>query len=657
MSSSVRLVVVFALAVLPLLRTPRSARDASPAGPGPEIREVAPGVFFARTPTEPEFLGSNSGFVVMEQEVLVVDASFPVIARAVVDEVRKRTDRPIRFAFDTHHHPDHCFGNDVLAGAGAAVIAQRRCFEEQRTSGPAAFQKQSQGDGAAVVAGASWRGATVLFDDRFELGDGKRHVQLLSFGRGHTRGDSVAWLPDERVLFTGDLCVDGAFNYLGEGDSEHWIAVLDRLIALAPKVVCPGHGAAGGPELLEKQKRWFVELRAAVAAGLEAGETADAIRDRLDLPWYQEWTGVAAKSRTENVRRIYAEMAGLVAPMALTDDLGLKPSGPAPKDQPGWVAPKKVIVPALDERALASLRRVAPGVELAVAKNSDEAIKLAADADGAIGSPTPALLDASPKLRWIQVGSAGVERYVGLPRIASRAVTLTNAQRLYGPEIADHAVGLLLALTRQLPAALANQRDGRRWQLDEGASDAMTELRGRTVLVAGLGGIGREIAQRVAGFGAHVIATEGHPKEPPPFVEQVGGPDQLFPFAARADVVFVCVPLTTQTEKLCGEPFFAALKRGAIVINVARGRCVDTGALLAALKDGRVGGAGLDVTDPEPLPPDHELWKLRNVIVTPHDAAQSAEASSRQFLLFRENLRRFAAGEALLSVVDPDAGY
>src|SRR5262245_4996257 len=127
--------------------------------------------------------------------------------------------------------------------------------------------------------------------------------------------------------------------------------------------------------------------------------------------------------------------------------------------------------------------------------------------------------------------------------------------------------------------------------------------------------------------------------------------------AAVADLVFVCVPLTKETERLCDARFFEALKPGAILVNVARGRCVDTAALVAALKSGRLAGACLDVTDPEPLPPDHELWKLPNVLITPHDAAASDGAEGRQQLLFRENLRRFAGGEALLSVVDPAAGY
>ncbi|MFO0984672.1 MAG: NAD(P)-dependent oxidoreductase [Planctomycetota bacterium] len=127
--------------------------------------------------------------------------------------------------------------------------------------------------------------------------------------------------------------------------------------------------------------------------------------------------------------------------------------------------------------------------------------------------------------------------------------------------------------------------------------------------------------------------------------------------AARADVVFNCLPLTPATEKLCDAAFFAAMQTGAYFINVGRGKTVDTAALLQALKSGRLGGAGLDVTEPEPLPADHELWRLPNVVITPHDSARSDRAEQRRSMLYRENLRRFVQGEALLSVVDKASGY
>lgn len=649
------------LVALPLAAgAPRREPAAEPARAAPLLRfeEVAPGVVFAFAATDP-FEGANAGFVVQDDGVIVLEASLPRVAREVRAEVARRTSLPIRVVFDTHDHWDHSFGNGVFAEAGAAVVAHAKCAERLATRGAATFAEQAASPDEAVrarVAGTAFAGATLAFEEPLVVGRGENRIELLHLGRGHTRGDAVAWLPGPRVLFTGDLCVNGPHNYCGDGDVASWIEVLARLEGLAPRIVCPGHGARGGPELLAQQRRWFLDLTAAVAAGIEAGLDAEAIGKGLDLPWYQEWTGVPASSRRENVAQVFAEATGRAPPLALTEELGLTP-GPSPtRESPGWSAPRKVVAVGFDPAEAAWLQRAAPGVVVAAAENLRAARELAADADGVIGGVDAALLDAAPKLRWAQVGSAGVERYVGLPRIADRSVVLTNAQRLYGPEIADHALAMALALLRGLPAAIGNARERRAWDLGE-SEEQLAELRGRTVLVAGLGGIGREVARRAAAAGARVVATNPPGRARPRDVERVAPPEALRELAAQADLVFVCVPLTPATERMCDERFFAALKPGARLINVARGKVVDTAALLAALKSGRLAGAGLDVTDPEPLPPDHELWTLPQVIVTPHVAASSAEAGERQRLLFRENLRRFAAGEALLSVVDPAAGY
>jgi len=671
MERGTKWLVVGALVAAPLVvAAPRGAgagARAATAAKTPAIDEVAPGVFFAKAATEPDFEGANAGFVVQDDQVVVIEGSMPGFARVVRDEVARRTDRPIRLLFDTHDHWDHSFGNGVIADAGAAVVAHARCAELLATRGAEAFAKSAASSDAAErarVADARFAGASIAFDERLAVGRGARRIELLHFGRGHTRGDAVAWLPAERVLFTGDLCVNGAFNYLGDGDSESWVAVLDRLIALDPAIVCPGHGARGGKELLEKQRRWLVELRAAVGEAIVAGATDPAaIAAGLEMAWYQEWTGVAASSRGENVAAVFGDRSGQRPPLVLTEEIGLRAEGKRPRDQAGWTPPRKVVVDAGYAEAgleLATLKLVAPGVELAVAGDRNDALKLVADADAVIGYCTPALLEAGKRLRWVQVGSSGVEHQVKLPRIASREVTLTNAQRLVSPPIADHAIALALALTRALPTMVDNQRGARRWELppDGAGLGTMTELRGETALVIGLGGIGSEIARRLRGFGAKVVATNTRGGPPPPEVDRLERSEKLLELAAEADLVFVCVPLTKETERLCDERFFAALKRGARLVNVSRGRCVDTAALVAALKSGRLLGAGLDVTDPEPLPPDHELWTLPNVVITPHDAARGGPAADeRHFLLARENLRRFVAGEPLLSVVDPAAGY
>jgi len=177
------------------------------------------------------------------------------------------------------------------------------------------------------------------------------------------------------------------------------------------------------------------------------------------------------------------------------------------------------------------------------------------------------------------------------------------------------------------------------------------------MLVVGLGGIGTEVARLANAAGMRVTAIRNSRRSGPPFVASVGLGDDLPAYAHEADVVVNCLPMTPDTEDLFDAELFAVMKPTAFFVNVGRGRTVDTDALVSALVNGRIAGAGLDVTDPEPLPENHPLWNAPNLIITPHFAAWSDDESNLHWLLYRENLRRFAAGEKLLSVVDPEKGY
>ena len=184
------------------------------------------------------------------------------------------------------------------------------------------------------------------------------------------------------------------------------------------------------------------------------------------------------------------------------------------------------------------------------------------------------------------------------------------------------------------------------------------ELHGRTMLVVGLGGVGTQIAKRADAFGMRVVAVDPNTTmERPPFVFAVHPPAKLMELLPQADVVVLACPLTEQTRGLVGKSQLAAMKSSALLINVARGPVVKTADLMDALTQKRIAGAGLDVTDPEPLPDDHPLWRMRNVVVSPHQGGQSEGAVDRQWRLFRENVRRFVAGERLLCVVDKQKGY
>jgi phosphoglycerate dehydrogenase-like enzyme len=341
---------------------------------------------------------------------------------------------------------------------------------------------------------------------------------------------------------------------------------------------------------------------------------------------------------------------------ALVRELGLRESGVAMRDRPGWAPPKKVLLMGADEAVAARMREVAPGAAVVAAPDRAAAVKEAADADVVIGECVPEVIRAGARLRWVQRMYAGVERCVAIPEIAERGIVLTNMQKVAGSVMAEHVLALMFGLTRGLADYLPAQQEGE-WADEAVPESRMWEVKGRTMLVAGLGGIGTEVAKRAHALGMTVIATRNSGTEGPDYVAEVGLPDKLLPFAARADVIVSTLPLTPETKGLMNKAFFDAVKRGALFINVGRGATVVTDELVAALKDGRLGGAGLDVTDPEPLPPGHPLWRSPNTIVTPHVSASLEGNEVPRWILARENLRRYVEGEKLLSEVDVGKGY
>jgi len=228
-------------------------------------------------------------------------------------------------------------------------------------------------------------------------------------------------------------------------------------------------------------------------------------------------------------------------------------------------------------------------------------------------------------------------------------------QKMSAPVIGEHAVAMMMSLARGL-VPYAKVMPSGAWKRGLAQNGGTRTLAGKTALVVGLGGIGTAVARRAHGLRMHVIATRNSSRSGPDFVDYVGLSDELLELAARADVVINALPLTPKTTKLFDRAFFDAVKPGALFINVGRGRSVVTDELVAALTDGRIAGAGLDVTDPEPLPADHALWQMNNVIITPHVASAGGERV-RHGVLAEENVRRFIAGDKLLNVVDPEKGY
>lgn len=326
----------------------------------------------------------------------------------------------------------------------------------------------------------------------------------------------------------------------------------------------------------------------------------------------------------------------------------------AVRELPHWNGARKLMVTRLGDEVDA-LRPLLPDAEFVVATSEAEAVAMAADVDAIIGSCSERVLAAAKSVVWVQIFSSGAEHCVDVPAIASGRVVLTNMQKMSAPVIGEHAVAMMLALARRLPEYAKGMRHGT-WMRGSVASGAMFPVSGKTMLVIGLGGIGTEAAQRGAALGMRVIGTRNSSREGPSFVEYVGLSDELLDLVGQADVIVNALPLTDATRKLLDADFFAATRKGALFVNVGRGGTVDTDALADAVQTGQIGGAGLDVTDPEPLPADHALWQLDNVIITPHVAARGGERE-RHFVLLKENLRRFASGEPLLNVVDPERGY
>ncbi|MCU7930970.1 MAG: D-2-hydroxyacid dehydrogenase [Candidatus Thiodiazotropha sp. (ex Codakia rugifera)] len=351
-----------------------------------------------------------------------------------------------------------------------------------------------------------------------------------------------------------------------------------------------------------------------------------------------------------------------MATTQLIQQLGLKESPQAIREAGFWRKPKRIVV-LLEERQQQSmpdaanwLQQVVGDAELVVAQTRAEMVFLLDDADVLLGYCTHETLENGTQLRYILNYSAGVDRCMKSDLVRERDFLLTNMQRIYGPGIAEHVMAMMYMLTRKLHIFHDKQRQ-HDWDRSAVKRTEMWELQGRTMLVVGLGGIGTEVARRAQALGMRVIATRNSSRKGPEFVDYVGLAHELPALAGQADVVVNATPLTPATLGLFDSKLFRQMKPGAYFINVGRGKSVVTEDLIDALNTGHLGGAALDVQDPEPLPREHPLWSAKNIIITPHISAGSSEQMDRFWLLVRENLRRYVNGERMLNVVDIKDGY
>jgi phosphoglycerate dehydrogenase-like enzyme len=349
------------------------------------------------------------------------------------------------------------------------------------------------------------------------------------------------------------------------------------------------------------------------------------------------------------------------------------PPGPGPGAGPGGVPTAIALTPILAARYRArdveAIRAAAPGARIVTIGFDGHPDGPLDEVEVMLRGRLPAdtfdrILVRAPNLRWVHSATAGVERVL-TPASRERGIAITNARGVFSRPIAEYVLLMILAAARRLPQLLELQAE-RTWQPLESR-----ELRDVTVGIVGLGSIGRAVGALATAFGCRVIATRRRPEAgveategagDEPFLgtimlDRVLPPERLGELLAEADFVVLAAPLTADTAGLIGEVAIAQMKPGAWVINVARGELVDEHALVRALRAGRIGGAVLDTFREEPLPAASPLYDFPNVILTPHTSWSSTRVLDRSVGLFCDNLRRYAAGEPLVNVVDPTAGY
>jgi glyoxylase-like metal-dependent hydrolase (beta-lactamase superfamily II) len=305
-----------------------------------DVKEVVPGVFFryssisATDPTVP-FGGCNNIWVVFKDYVFVVDANFPKEAGDVIADIKKTTKKPIKYVLDTHHHGDHAYGNSIWAKEGAQIIASGPTTRLLKVNGPKQWEQAAGGaKGREDLKKNVLKQPDITFDDKYVIDDGTQRVEIFAIGHAHTSGDAVAYLPKQKILCTGDACVNGAFNFMGHSNSGAWITCLEKLQNLDVDLICPGHGKVSTRDLLGTQKRYFAEMRAQIKKGIDDKKSLNEIGVSLEMPWYKDWTGKEARSIKDNIKHVYDELTGKID----HDRIGL---GPAPLN---WTADPSAVV-------------------------------------------------------------------------------------------------------------------------------------------------------------------------------------------------------------------------------------------------------------------------------------------------------------------------
>jgi cyclase len=294
--------IVFAFAVCSLLSVSSFAQSLPPL-----VRQPAPGVYYRLSEDEKKIIATTS-WIEFRDFLVVIDANFPWGANALLSDLRKTSNKPIRFVLDTHYHGDHSWGNGVFAALGASIVASDDTAADSIARNTPSWAKDT-GTGEFDLKRYKLVHPQLTFHDKLMIDDGERHLEFLRVGPGHTRGDVVAWLPKERIVFTGDLCTTRAQNNLTDPgmDPDGWIHILDTLIKLNPAIVVPGHGVQGTVSALQGQQAYLAVITQAVKDGLAKEQTVDQVFGSIDFTKYKPWSDNDARNRVA-VEAVYKKL-------------------------------------------------------------------------------------------------------------------------------------------------------------------------------------------------------------------------------------------------------------------------------------------------------------------------------------------------------------
>nr|HID12223.1 D-2-hydroxyacid dehydrogenase [Anaerolineae bacterium] len=309
----------------------------------------------------------------------------------------------------------------------------------------------------------------------------------------------------------------------------------------------------------------------------------------------------------------------------------------------------------LSEAQLAQVQALAPDMRILVTRDRDEIESALDEIEIAAGGFPRDLLPRARNLRWLQQWGAGADWLLRHPEAVELDFVLTNASGVHPIPISEHILAFLLAFARGFHRAMRAQARHEWFSYDQ--QKGLFELVGKTMLLIGVGAIGERTARVATALGMRVLGVRRNPERDAPGVEAMFGPDQLLYLLPEADFVVLTVPLTRETQGMIGERELRAMKPTAYLVNIGRGGTIQESALIRALRERWIAGAGLDVFETEPLPDDSPLWDMDNVIITAHYAGSTPRYHERAMAIFLDNLRRYRAGEPLRNVVDKRLGY